>query len=240
MKRFIKNLNKKHLALFVLLGLVSYFFVLGILPKHLSLTKVEPTQMFNTYFLNESFIDTPRSWYENLRFIVSKILGISLNMDWYDLCLTNNTNPPTIIGKLILPIGRNVTLTEINAWKSRVSGQSQLEDSISQVFTNKLFAGPNGIPTCMRISPADNGFIYSGLIYYLEANRPITMNVGQELKIIPMPDGHDIDLGSSSFEFKTNGVALWVKRFILFSALSALYLLFLNIGSLIYKKHKES
>ncbi len=168
------------------------------------------------------------------------MLGISLNVDWYDLCLTNKTNPPTIIGKLILPIGPNVTLTEINMWKSRISGQSQSEDSINQVFTNKLFAAPNEYPTCMRISPTDNGFLYSGLIYYLEANRPISINAGQELKVIPMTNGNNLDLGNSSFKFKTNNGALWVKRFILFSALSGLYLLFLNMGSLIYKKTEES
>lgn len=237
MNKFIKRLNKKHLLVLIALGLFSYFFIIGIPPQRLSLTQVRPTQMFNSYFLYDSFNNIPQSGYENYRFILSKILGISLNIDWYDLCLMNDTTPPTKIGKIILPMERNVTLSEIDTWKNRISAQPVPENSINQI-SYKLIADPTKIPNCMRISPADSGFLYSGLIYF-EENNPVSMNVGQEMKIIQMIDGRSFDLGNSSFELKINKDALLIKRLIIFFALSGLYLLILNLWSLIYKSPRK-
>jgi hypothetical protein len=243
MNKFIKKFNKINLLVFIILYFLPYFLIIDIAPQQLSLTQVDPAKMFNSYFLYDSFRGIPQSGYENYGFILSKILGISLGMDWYDLCLTNDTNPPTKIGKIILPFGRNVTLSEIDAWRNRIPlEQISPESSINQVVADMLIANPTNIPTCTRISPVDMGFLYSGLFYYDEENRPVGVSIyggGQESKTVPMLNGKNLNLGNSNFELKINKDALRIKRFVLFLALSALYLLILNMWSLIYKNRKE-
>ncbi len=206
--------------------------------------------MFNEYLFPSSLGDpVPQSKPEQLRFVIGRILGTTLNMDWYDLCLINNSFvtledglvKPIKIGKLILPIKNNMNLNDLDFWREHFLSFNEKEgtNNTQRAFSRFLVVEPYS-EECTYISPTNTGFLYSGLSYYLN-DTPITMSAGQEILKFPQ-EGRVFDFSNSKFEIRTDSVALWVKRLTLFSIIIGICLLFLQIRDLVYKKpnHKDN
>jgi hypothetical protein len=232
-KDFIKGINIKSFVILIILLLASIFFIQGMPSQELFLTKTDASQVFNVYLL-PSFDTIPYSRVNNVFFYVSRVLGITLNLDWYKVCLTNETKPELTIMKLVLPLQRNVDLTEIYSFKDEISFIEKNLSTERKIIPDWLVAKPN-TTSCASIFLSDRGILYSGLSFY-SSSTPVGITVQDEQKNFLTLNGQKVELGNSKFEIKTDTTALIIKRVIFFFALCAFWLLIVNVIKLIWKK----
>ena len=252
----MRGINLKYAALFTILFGLAWWFIPSTQTTRLSLTSVDGRVVFNENLFQDT---SPRN---SLQLVVSGIVGTTLNMDWYDVCLKNDSQVETgnltfptmrefrFIGTttterftmflMLLPIQKNISLLDAQSFKKEFD--FTLHDTTQSgrsIYTSSLVAEP-GATSCVPVLINDGGFLYASPAIFNNTGLLYTINTTGTSTLLEANGEGEIgkvfQLGNSVLEVRTNYLALWLKRFTLWLILCSMVLLLAEIRSRIFSK----